>query len=48
MLGMSGPVDDAVITASKGCAWINKKRLKVGALEVDREPDLKIKTNPIR
>jgi hypothetical protein len=41
--GVGGPIDVAVITPDKGFVWINKKKLKVGEVEVDldKEPDLK-------
>jgi len=41
--GVGGLVDVAVITPDKGFVWINKKKLKVGEVEVDldKEPDLK-------
>jgi len=41
--GVGGPVDVAVITPDKGFVWINKKKLKVGEIEVDldKEPNLK-------
>ncbi len=42
MPGVGGPVDIAVITPDKGFVWINKKKLKVGEIEVDldKEPNL--------
>lgn len=33
--GVGGPVDIAVITPDKGFVWINKKKLKIGEVEVD-------------
>jgi 20S proteasome alpha/beta subunit len=41
--GVGGPIDVAVITPDKGFVWINKKKLKVGEVEVDldKEPNLK-------
>lgn len=43
MPGVGGVVDVAVITPDKGFVWINKKKLKIGEIEVDldREPNLK-------
>ena len=40
--GVGGPIDVAVITPDKGFVWINKKKLKVGDIEVDldKESDL--------
>ena len=35
MPGVGGLVDVAVITPDKGFVWINKKKLKVGEVEVD-------------
>lgn len=41
--GVGGHVDVAVITLNKGFVWINKKKLKVGEVEVDLDkyPNLK-------
>lgn len=41
--GVGGPIDVAVITPDKDFVWINKKKLKVGEVEVnlDKESDLK-------
>ncbi|RLB03480.1 MAG: hypothetical protein DRG83_06955 [Deltaproteobacteria bacterium] len=41
--GVGGPVDVAVITPDKGFVWVSKKKLKVGASEIDldKEPDLR-------
>ena len=43
MPGVGGHVDVAVITPDKGFTWINKKKLKVGEVEVDldEEPNLR-------
>lgn len=43
MPGVGGHVDVAVITPNNGFAWINKKKLKVGEVEVDldEEPNLR-------
>jgi 20S proteasome alpha/beta subunit len=43
MPGVGGHVDVAVITPDKGFVWINKKKLKVGEVEVDldKEPNLR-------
>jgi len=35
MPGVGGPVDVAVITPDKGFIWANKKKLKIGEVEVD-------------
>lgn len=42
MPGVGGFVDVAVITPDKGFVWINKKKLKVGEVEVDldKQPNL--------
>jgi len=42
MPGVGGAVDVAVITPDKGFVWINKKKLKVGEVEVDldKQPNL--------
>ena len=37
MPGVGGPIDVAVITPDKGFVWINKKKLKVGEIELDLE-----------
>jgi hypothetical protein len=43
MPGVGRPVDIAVITPGKGFVWINKKKLRVGNIEIDleKEPDRK-------
>lgn len=33
--GVGGPVDIAVITQNKGFVWVNKKKIKVGNVEID-------------
>ncbi len=45
MPGVGGVVDVAVITPDKGFIWINKKKLKVGEVEVDldKQPNLEKK-----
>lgn len=47
MPGVGGPVDVAIITPDKGFVWVNKKRLRVGEIEVDldKEPNIKTKNN---
>ncbi len=35
MPGVGGSVDVAVITPDKGFVWVNKKKLKIGEVEVD-------------
>lgn len=44
MPGVGGPVDVAIITPDKGFVWVNKKRLRVGEIEVDLDKELNIKT----
>ena len=43
MPGVGGPVDVAVITPNKGFVWINKKKLKVGNIEVDLDKELDLR-----
>ena len=40
MPGVGGPVDVAVITPNKGFAWINKKKIKVGNVEIDLDKEV--------